>query len=213
MAELNRQAKFFEVESINWKRIADEGSQRLQKLEKENDELESRMEHSIATDPSRDNDWKVVRDELTRQASYLKTLESSNLRMSAELTQLRLRNESIKVLTEQKHDLARKLERELTNTDVLRQSVAKLEVEVEAARKEMEEWCTTSLSLARPLLIPISKRIKGEHIRASCAHSRICDPQSRQPAARTWACIGGVRNPQSCSAAEGAGDTGSDRPR
>jgi mitotic spindle assembly checkpoint protein MAD1 len=98
-------------------------------------------------DPSRDNDWKVVRDELTRQASYLRTLESSNVRMSAELTQLRLRNESIEVLTEQKHDLARKLEREITNTDALRQSVAKLEVEVEASRKEMEEWCTTSTLL------------------------------------------------------------------
>lgn len=61
--------------------------------------------------------------------------------MSTELTQLRLRNESIEALKEQKHDLARKLERELTTTDTLRQSVARLEIEAEAARKQREELC------------------------------------------------------------------------
>lgn len=149
LAELTRQAKFFEEEFVTWKRIAEERSQRLEKLEEENDDLKSRKasEDSTGVDPSRDNDWKVVRDELTRQASYLRTLESSNARMSTELTQLRLRNESIEALREQKHDLARKLERELTITDTLRQSAAELEVEVGAARKEREEWCPILTSL------------------------------------------------------------------
>jgi len=138
LAESTRQAKFFEDESIRWKRIAEEGTQRLRELEEENDALKSRKvsEGSAVTDPSTDNDWKVVRDELTRQAAYLRTLESSNARMTGELTQLRQRNESIEVLKEQKRDL----ERKLANTDSLRQSVVRLEAEVEAARKEREEW-------------------------------------------------------------------------
>ena len=135
---MTRQAKFFEDESITWKHTAEEESQRLRELEEENDALKSRKvsEGPASTDPSTDNDWKVVRDELTKQASYLRNLESSNARMSGELTQLRQRNESIEVLKEQKRDL----EHKLVNTDSLRQSVARLEAEVEAARKEREEW-------------------------------------------------------------------------
>jgi mitotic spindle assembly checkpoint protein MAD1 len=141
LAELSRQAKFFEDESITWKRIAEEKTQRLRVLEEENDALGSRKvpESSGATDPSTDNDWKVVRDELTRQASYLRTLESSNARMTGELTQLRQQKKSIEVLEEQKRDM----ERKLANTDSLRQSVARLEAEVEAARKEREGWCVS----------------------------------------------------------------------
>ena len=59
----------------------------------------------------------IVRDELTRQALYLLTLESSDARMPAELTQLRMRNESIEALKGQKHDLVHKLERDLATTD------------------------------------------------------------------------------------------------
>ena len=149
---MTRQAKFFEDESITWKGIVEEKSQRLRELEEENDTLKSRkvFEGPAATDPTSDNDWKVVRDELTRQASYLRNLESSNARMTGELDQLRQRNKNIEVLEEQKRDLERKLE----NTDSLRQSVARLEAEVEAARKEREEWCANSRLLARPMLIP-----------------------------------------------------------
>ena len=142
LAELTRQAKFFEDESIRWKGIAEEKSQRLRELEEENDALESHKipQNPATMDPTTDNDWKVVRDELTRQASYLRNLESSNARMTGELTQLRQRNESIEVLKEQKRDL----ERKLVNTDSLRESVVRLEAEVEAARKEREEWCVGS---------------------------------------------------------------------
>lgn len=143
LTELTRLAKFFEEESITWKRVADEKSQRLRELEEQNDNLRSRQasEGPTITDPSTDNDWKVVRDELTRQASYLRNLESSNARMSGELTQLRQRNESIEVLKEQKRDL----ERKLATTDALRQSVVKLEAQVEASRQEREEWCVAQV--------------------------------------------------------------------
>ena len=205
LAEVTRQAKFFEDEFITWKRIAEEGSQRLRELEEENDALKSSKayEGPAATDPSTDNDWKVVRDELTRQAAYLRNLESSNARMTGELTQLRQRNESIEVLKEKNRDLNRKL----ADTDSLRQSVASLEAEVEAARKEREEWYASLRLFTRPALIPIPQGIQDSCIRASRAHSRISDPQSHQSTARTWACAGGVWGPQSRFAAEGAGDT------
>ena len=139
LAESTRQAKFFEDESISWKRVAEEGSRRLRELEEENDALKSgkASEGPAATDPSTDNDWKVVRDELTRQAAYLRNLESSNARMTGELTQLRQRNESIEVLKEQNRDLKRKL----ADTDSLRQSVARLEAEVEAALAPNANYC------------------------------------------------------------------------
>ena len=204
LAESTRQAKFFKDESITWKGIAEEGSQRLRELEEENDALRSRTvaEGPAATDPSTDNDWKVVRDELTRQAAYLQSLESSNARMMGELTQLRQRNESIEVLKEKNRDLNRKL----ADTDSLRQSVARLEAEVEAARKEREEWYASSSSFTRPALIPTHQGIQDTRVRASRAHSRIGNPQSHQPTARTWSCAGGVWGPQSRFAAEGAGD-------
>jgi len=158
LAESTRQAKFFEDESITWKRIAEEGSQRLRELEEENDALKSHKvsEGPATTDPSTDNDWKVVRDELTRQAAYLRNLESSSARMTGELTQLRQRNESIEVLKEKNRDLNRKL----ADMDSLRQSVARLEAEVEAARKEREEWHASSRSFPRPALIPVHRASK-----------------------------------------------------
>ena len=209
LAELTRQVEFFEEESITWKRVAEEKSQRLRELEEEIDALKSReaSQGPAITDPLMDGDWKVVREELTRQASYLRNLESSNARMSGELVQLRQRNENIEILKERMHDLERKrdLERKLANTDSLRQSVVRLEAEVEAARKEREEWCARPTLLTFPSLI---FTLQGDaHIRASRAHSCIRDPQSHQPTTRTWTCAGGVWGPQSCFAAEGAGGT------
>ena len=211
LAELTRQAKFFEDESITWKGIAEERSRKLRELEKEHDALESRKvsEGPAATDPSTDNDWKVVRDELTRQASYLRNLESANARMEGELIQLRQRNESIEVLKEQKRDL----ERKLANTDSLRQSVVRLEAEVEAARKEREEWCAGSRLLIWSILIPVPQGIQDSRIRTSRPNSCIGDTQSHQSTTRTWACTGGVWGPQSRSTAEGAGDTRPNCPR
>lgn len=205
LAELTRQAKFFEDESTTWKRIAEETDRRLRELEEENDNLKSHKasEATTAAIPSADSDWKVVRDELTKQASYLRTLESSNARMSGELIQLRQRNESTEVLKEQKRDL----ERKLTTMDALRQSVAKLEAEVEAARKEREEWHAAHTLLPLLPLISFPQGIKNSCVRTSRAYSSIRDSQSHQPPARTWTRLGGVWSSQSCFATEGTGDT------
>ncbi|KAF9650450.1 MAD-domain-containing protein [Thelephora ganbajun] len=154
LAELTRRVKFFEDESITWKSTAEERSQKLQELVEENDALRSckASEGPATMDPPMGDDWKVVRDELTRQASYLRDLESSNARMSRELDHLRQRNKSIEVLEEQNRDLKHKL----TNTDALRDSVGRLEVEVEAARKEREEWASKTHASELPARTPAS---------------------------------------------------------
>jgi mitotic spindle assembly checkpoint protein MAD1 len=105
-------------------------------LEERIDELSSRQVAVPRGNNAEDGDWKVVREELSRQAEYLRTLEATNAKMTSELFVLRQRHESLEVLREQKRDL----ERKLSATDALRQSVITLEAEVEVARREREEW-------------------------------------------------------------------------
>lgn len=78
----------------------------------------------------------MVREELHRQADYLRALESTNAKMSMELNGLRERHASIEVLREEK----RGLERKVKVLEELREKVVKLEAEVEAGRREREEW-------------------------------------------------------------------------
>lgn len=84
-----------------------------------------------------DESWTVVREELHRQASHVRTIEAANAKMNAELTTLRQRHANIEILKEQKRDL----EQKVRGVEELRETVAKLEAELEAARKEREEWC------------------------------------------------------------------------
>ena len=78
----------------------------------------------------------VVREELHRQANYLRTLESTNAKLTSELTVLRERQTSVEVLREQK----RGLEKRVQVLEELRTKVVKLEAEVEAGRREREDW-------------------------------------------------------------------------
>lgn len=77
-----------------------------------------------------------MREELGRQAEYLRSLEGKNAKMAAELNVLRERHASIEVLREKN----RELERKAGVVDELRSKVVSLEAELEAARKEREEW-------------------------------------------------------------------------
>lgn len=78
----------------------------------------------------------VVREELHRQANYLRGLEATNIKQNAELTILRDHNASIEVLKEEK----RGLERKIKPLEELRAKVVRLEAQVEAGRREREEW-------------------------------------------------------------------------
>ena len=78
----------------------------------------------------------VVREELHRQANYLRTLESTNAKLTSELTILRERQSSVEVLKEEN----RGLEKKMQVLEELRTKVVRLEAEVEAGRREREEW-------------------------------------------------------------------------
>ena len=94
----------------------------------------------------------VVRDELHRQADYLRTLESSNAKMLAELVVLRERQTSVEVLKEQK----RGLEKKVQVLEELRTKVVKLEAEVEAGRREREDWYDLILPSHHPLTLTLT---------------------------------------------------------
>lgn len=79
----------------------------------------------------------IIREELQRQAKYLRTLESTNTKLTAEVTTLRERHVSIEVLREEK----RGLERKVRTLEEMRERVVRLEAEVEAGRREREDWC------------------------------------------------------------------------
>jgi len=78
----------------------------------------------------------VVREELHRQAGYLRNLESTNAKLNSELNILRERHASVEVLREEK----RGLERKVTMLEEMRNKVIRLEAEVEAGRQERETW-------------------------------------------------------------------------
>ena len=89
---------------------------------------------------SEEENMSVVREELHRQANYLRSLESTNAKLTSELTVLRERQTSVEVLREQK----RGLEKKVQVLEELRTKVVKLEAEVEAGRREREDWYLSS---------------------------------------------------------------------
>jgi len=85
--------------------------------------------------------WSVLRAELTRQAEHTRQLEAAHTRAMVELGSLRERHTVIEVLREQN----RALERRATAADELRETVVRLEAEVQAAHAEREAWCVLIL--------------------------------------------------------------------
>ncbi|KAI0337286.1 MAD-domain-containing protein [Trametopsis cervina] len=86
--------------------------------------------------------WAILRAELHGQANHMRAVEAENARMAAELTGLRQRQANVEILKEQK----RELEVKALGTDKLREQVARLEAELDAARREREDWASRSSS-------------------------------------------------------------------
>ena len=86
--------------------------------------------------------WSMLLAELTRQAEHSRQLEAARARAMVELNTLRERRTAVKVLREEN----RVLERCPAAADELRESVMRLEAEVEAARAEREVWYVVSCS-------------------------------------------------------------------
>lgn len=91
--------------------------------------LRGTLLNSQNQDPVNDHDRAVVRAELTKLMSHLRTLEASNARLLSEAARLRPRAEGAEVLREKVRDLERKVE----GVESLRNRVAELEKQLEEA--------------------------------------------------------------------------------
>ncbi|KAJ6588512.1 MAD-domain-containing protein [Mycena capillaripes] len=148
---LTRQTSLLEEEVSQFKLLAEERSQTIDEIQVQFQELSNMPENKAAEQEN--NDMVVVREELHRQAAYLRTLESTNAKLTSELAVLRDRHTSIEVLREEK----RGLERKLQPLEGLREKVVKLEAQVEAGRLERETWCRSdSAPTSTPSKTPVA---------------------------------------------------------
>ncbi|KAL4076619.1 mitotic checkpoint protein-domain-containing protein [Scleroderma yunnanense] len=144
-ATLTRRNAELEEELAKCKTAAEQSEATMHELQQKLDQQEA------AADPSQrkrdeDQSWGVIRDELHRQAAHMRTLETTNTRLSAELAMYKDRHSNIEVLREEK----RALERKVTVTEELRERVVSLEAQVEAARQERQEWANKSSETRTP---------------------------------------------------------------
>ena len=135
IAALARQVSFLDAELASVKRLADERSATIEEIQVQMEDLSS-AQLDVSRHDIEQEDWGVLREELQRQASYLRTLEGTNAKLNSELIILRERQDNVEVIREEK----RSLEGKLRVTEQLREQVTKLEAEVQAARREREEW-------------------------------------------------------------------------
>ena len=132
---LTHQNSLLQDELAQLRVIAEERGATVEELQSQFDELSASQE-TLMRRVSEEENMSVVREELHRQAGYLRTLESTNARLTSELTVLRERHTSVEVLREEK----RGLEKRVQVLEELRTKVVRLEAEVEAGRREREDW-------------------------------------------------------------------------
>lgn len=132
---LARQNAALEQEVAELRALAEERNAAIQDLQQQLDDAHGATDSSVKSTNENEN-WSVVRDELQRQAGYLRSLESMNAKLTTELARYKDRHASLEVLREEK----RALESKLATMEELREKVARLEAQVEAARREREDW-------------------------------------------------------------------------
>ncbi|KAI0667550.1 MAD-domain-containing protein [Trametes maxima] len=148
---LTRKVALLEDELSGFKKLAEERAQAFDILQAQFDDL-SASQNGFSANMVQDEDWTIVREELHRQSKHMRQLESANAKMTVELNALRERHTSVEVLKEQK----RELERRVRGAEGLHEKVVKLEGELDAARREREEWASSSLEPATPSKTPVS---------------------------------------------------------
>ena len=104
----------------------------------------STTQTDLARHEAEEASWSVLRAELTRQAEQSRQLGAAHSRAMAELNTLRERHTAMEVLREEN----RALERRAAAADEMRETVVRLEAEVEAARAEREAWYVSLLPQA-----------------------------------------------------------------
>lgn len=126
------------------KQLANERLISIEELKERLDELSSAQDTFIRDGADKQN-MSIIQEELHRQADYLRSLETTNIRLTAELSSLRERHASIHVLREEK----RVLETKVRTLEEMRDRVVSLEAQIEAARREREEWANKSAEAAQ----------------------------------------------------------------
>lgn len=132
---LSGQVSLLEHEVAEFRRLAEDRARAFEELQAQFDDLGA-SQSSFVQNGAQDEDWTVLREELHRQAKYMRQLETANTKMTIELNGLREKQTSVEVLKEQK----RELERKVRGAEEMRDRVVKLEAELDVARKEREEW-------------------------------------------------------------------------
>ncbi|KAJ6610457.1 spindle assembly checkpoint component Mad1 [Mycena sp. CBHHK59/15] len=154
---LTRQSTLLEDEVAQFKLIAQERSRTIDEIQVQFQDLSTSSNNTAAEQEN--NDMVVVREELHRQAAYLRTLESTNAKLTSELTVLRERHVSVEVLREEK----RGLERKLRTLEEMRARVVKLEAQVEAGRQERETWARNQQSAVPSTSTPSKTPVSVTH--------------------------------------------------
>ncbi|KAG8215871.1 spindle assembly checkpoint component Mad1 [Butyriboletus roseoflavus] len=142
---LTRRNAELEQEIVGHRAIAEEHDAAIQVLQQKLDEAEAASGPTLRKHDE-DENWSVIRDELHRQASYLRSLETTNAKLNADLGRYKDRHANLEVLREEK----RAMERKVLVMDELREKVVSLEAQVEAARRERQEWANKSNEAGTP---------------------------------------------------------------
>ncbi|KAI6165120.1 spindle assembly checkpoint component Mad1 [Pisolithus thermaeus] len=136
---LTRRNNELEQELAEYKALVEDKEATVQTLQQKLDDLEG-ANAPLSNRHDDDQGWVVVRDELHRQAAHMRALEATNTKLNAELGRYKERHANIEILREEKHIL----ERKVAITEELRERVVLLEAQVEAARRERQEWANKS---------------------------------------------------------------------
>lgn len=136
---LTRRNDELESELAEYKAIVEDKEATVQALQQRLDDLEG-PNAPTSNRYDEDQSWVVIRDELHRQTAHMRSLETTNAKLNAELGRYKDKHANIEILREEKHAL----ERKVAVTEELRGRVVSLEAQVEAARRERQEWANKS---------------------------------------------------------------------
>ncbi|GJJ14107.1 hypothetical protein Clacol_008364 [Clathrus columnatus] len=136
LLDVTRQAAEFEEEIKQLKEALEERDEMVYILRSELDGKDTSSTLEAPPDINTNSDtqgWKVIQEELHRQASYIQKTSTENLKLKAEVASLKERHESIQVLREEK----RQMEGRLRNMDDLRRQVVELGSENDRLRGQL----------------------------------------------------------------------------
>ncbi|KAG8953812.1 coiled-coil domain-containing protein mad1 [Tulasnella sp. 424] len=136
LATLERKVSLLEDELERTRHLAEEHKDTARNLRDQVESLESQQADTSRMENGFDENWQVIREEMHRQTAHWKSLESTNAKLTSEVHSLRAKQQSVEVLREEN----RSLQQRLLKASQQEETIARLQGEVDAARREREEW-------------------------------------------------------------------------